>query len=37
MKYTDIYRCGVVGKRVVGKRDAPWVFKVLNDKPDVCP
>lgn len=32
MKYHDIYRCGVVGKR-----EGPWVFKVQNDKPDVCP
>lgn len=32
MKYIDIYRCGVVGQK-----EAPWVFKVLNDKPEPCP
>lgn len=32
MKYKDIYRCGVVGKR-----EAPWVFAVQNEKPESCP
>ena len=32
LKYKDIFRCGVIGKK-----EAPWVFRVTNDKPDICP
>ena len=31
-KYKDIFRCGVVGEE-----EAPWVFRVMNKKPDICP
>ena len=30
-KYLDVYRMGVVGKR-----NAPWVFTVRRQKPEIC-
>ena len=32
LKYKEIFRCGVAGTK-----EAPWVFRVTNDKPDICP
>lgn len=32
LKYNDIFRCGVAGTK-----EAPWVFRVTTEKPDICP
>lgn len=32
LKYKDIFKCGMVGQK-----EAPWVFKVINEKPEICP